>query len=216
VDNALSALAYVLQKEGKLVEAEAVYREELAMEKKLSGNEHVFVANSLVSLADLLWEEPKLAEAEACEREALAMRRKLLGHNDPEVAVSLAQLALAFLDQQRFVEAEPLARECLAIREQKLAEDWRTFSTRSFLGGSLLGQKKYAEAEPLLLSGYQGMKRREDKIPTLGRPRLKEALQRLVLLDEVTARPDQAAEWKKKLTEFDKTDVEKKAVTPKS
>jgi serine/threonine protein kinase/WD40 repeat protein len=216
VDNALSALAYVLRKEGKLIEAEAVYREELDMEKKLSGNEHVFVANSLVSLADLLWEEPKLAEAEACEREALAMRRKLLGHDDPEVAVSLAQLALAFLDQQRFVEAEPLARECLAIREQKLAEDWRTFSTRSFLGGSLLGQEKYAEAEPLLLSGYEGMKRREDKIPTLGRPRLKEALQRLVQLDEVTVRPDQAAEWKKKLTEFDKTDVEKKAVTPKS
>jgi len=33
------------------------------------------------------------------------------------------------------------------------------------LGGSLLGQKKYAEAEPLLLSGYEGMKQREVKIP---------------------------------------------------
>ncbi len=26
------------------------------------------------------------------------------------------------------------------------------------LGGALLGQKKYAEAEPLLLKGYEGMK----------------------------------------------------------
>jgi len=29
------------------------------------------------------------------------------------------------------------------------------------LGGSLLGQKRYAEAEPLLLSGYEGMKQRQ-------------------------------------------------------
>ena len=45
-----------------------------------------------------------------------------------------------------------------------LPDDWRTFNARSLLGGSLLGQKKYAEAEPLLLSGYEGMKQREDKI----------------------------------------------------
>ena len=215
MDEALGAFAQLLRKAGKLAEAEAVLREELEMEKKLSGNEHLFVVNSLLSLAELLREERKLAEAEVCDHEALAMRRKLLGSDDPVVASSLGQLASALLDQQRFAEAEPLARECVAIREQRLSDDWRTFNTRSVLGGSLLGQKKYAEAEPLLLSGYEGMKRRENKIPTLGRPRLKEALQRLVQLDEVTARPDQAAEWKTKLTEFDKTDVEKKAVTPK-
>jgi hypothetical protein len=71
------------------------------------------------------------------------------------------------------------------------------------LGGSLLGQKKYAEAEPLLLSGYQGMKQREDKIPAEGKPRLKEAQRRLVQLYEATGRPDKAAEWKKKLDEAD-------------
>ena len=38
--------------------------------------------------------------------------------------------------------------------------------------------KKYAEAEPLLLSGYEGMKQREERRPP--RSFLKEALQRLV------------------------------------
>ena len=43
-------------------------------------------------------------------------------------------------------------------------DDWGTFYTRSMLGFSLLGQKKFVEAEPLLVSGYEGMKQREDKI----------------------------------------------------
>ena len=107
------------------------------------------------------------------------------------------------LDQGRFAQAEPLARECLAIREKKIPDEWRTFNARSMLGGSLLGQKKYTEAEPVLVSGYEGMKQRQDKIPADGRVRLKEALQRLVQLYEATVRPDQAAEWQQKLAEFD-------------
>ena len=81
-----------------------------------------------------------------------------------------------------------------------MPDDWRTFNTRSLLGGSLLGQKKYAEAEPLLLSGYQGMKQREEKIPAVSMGRLREAGQRLVELYEVTGRPEQASEWKERLT----------------
>src|SRR5438046_9890167 len=55
-------------------------------------------------------------------------------------------------------EAEASARECLVIREKKSPDDWQTFNAKSILGGSLLGQKKYAEAQPLLISGYEGMK----------------------------------------------------------
>ena len=77
------------------------------------------------------------------------------------------------------------------------------------LGGSLLGQKKYAEAEPLLLSGCEGMKKREVNIPLQGKVRLSEATQRLVHLYEATDRPDQAAEWKQKLAEFDRIETSK-------
>ena len=54
------------------------------------------------------------------------------------------------------------------------------------LGAALLGQKKYSEAEPLLLAGYQGMKEREAKIPAPYKIRLVEALERLVQLYEAT------------------------------
>ena len=89
--------------------------------------------------------------------------------------------------------------ECLAIREKVQPDDWTTFNTRSLLGGSLLGQKKYAEAEPLIVSGYEGLKAREAKIPPPGRPRLAEAGERVVRLYEDWGKKDKAAEWRAKL-----------------
>jgi hypothetical protein len=78
----------------------------------------------------------------------------------------------------------PLLRESLAIREKAQPDQWSTFSARSQLGGCLLGQKKLAEAEPLVVSGYEGMKAREAKIPAPSKYRLTEAAKRVVQLYE--------------------------------
>jgi eukaryotic-like serine/threonine-protein kinase len=66
------------------------------------------------------------------------------------------------------------------------------------LGGSLLGQKKYAEAEPLLLVGYEGMKQREANIPQEDKARLAESLERLAQLYDGWGKKDKADEWRKK------------------
>jgi hypothetical protein len=63
----------------------------------------------------------------------------------------------------------------------------------------LVGQKKYAEAEPLLLAGYKGMHQREDKIPVVDKVRLAEALERLVQLYDAWSKPEQAKEWRQTL-----------------
>ena len=52
--------------------------------------------------------------------------------------------------------AEALLREALAIREAEKPQHWQTAEVRSLLGGALLGQKKAAEAAPLLRSGLRG------------------------------------------------------------
>jgi hypothetical protein len=67
------------------------------------------------------------------------------------------------------------------------------------LGGALLGQKRYADAEPLLLKGYEGMKAREKTIPHQGMVRVPEALERLVQLYEATGNKDEAARWRTEL-----------------
>ena len=116
----------------------------------------------------------------------------------------LSAMTQTLLDELKPAEAEPLARECLALRECLIPDDWRTFNSRSMLGDSLLGQKKYAEAEPLLPPGYDGMKQRETTIPAgVRQTRLEQAIQRSVQLYEAWDKPDQAAHWKQKLAESD-------------
>ena len=70
-------------------------------------------------------------------------------------------------------------------------------------GAFLLARREHAEAELLLLSGYHGINQREGQTPLFGKPRLKEALQRLMQLYEVTSRPEKAAEGRRKLAEAD-------------
>ena len=97
--------------------------------------------------------------------------------------------------QQSYADAEPLLRECLAIREKSQPDLWSTLNTKSLLGGALLGQKKFADAEPLLLKGYEEMKQREKTIPEQGKIRLPEALDRLIELYTATNKPDDVKKW---------------------
>jgi hypothetical protein len=53
---------------------------------------------------------------------------------------------------------------------------------RLLLRGTLLGQKNGAEAEPLLLKGYEEMKQREKTIPCQGSTHIPKALDRLIEL----------------------------------
>jgi hypothetical protein len=110
-------------------------------------------------------------------------------------------LALAYQKNGAFAQAERILRECLTLRQQKQPDAWTTFGTQSQLGGSLLGQKKYAEAEPLVLAGYEGMKQREATIPAGAKKYLTEALERLVQLYDAWGKPEQAQKWRKELEE---------------
>src|SRR5262249_12980415 len=96
-------------------------------------------------------------------------------------------------------EAEPPLREALAILEAKHPEDWSRFDVQSRLGASRLGQAKYAEAEPLLLAGYEGLKAREATIPAPSKSRLTEAGARVVRLDEDWGQAEKATQWRAKL-----------------
>ncbi len=129
--------------------------------------------------------------------EALPVARKRWPKDSPQLAGVLAQGGFALLQLQRWDDAEPLLRECLALREKTQPDAWTTANTRSILGGVLLGQKKYADAEPLLLKGYEGMKQQQAQIPPPGQVRLVEAVERLVRLYEALGQPDAVARWTK-------------------
>jgi len=59
----------------------------------------------------------------------------------------------------------------------------------------LIGLKKYAEAEPLLLSSFNALKQREKTLPAGRRYRLPEVVDRLIELYTATGKPDEVEKW---------------------
>jgi len=131
-------------------------------------------------------------------RESDAGKLRVLPAYHPTRLEGLASLGLCLLHADKPEEAEAVLRECLGHRQTKQSGLWTTFDTQSLLGGALLAQKKYADAEPLLLAGYEGMKQREAQATAASKIRLSEALERLVQLYDATGRKGQADEWRKK------------------
>ncbi len=121
---------------------------------------------------------------------------RTLSKENPTRFGLLAQIGAVLLEQQKWAEAEPILRECLTLGEKKQPNNWRTFETKSMLGGALLGEKKYAGLERLLLTGYEGMKKREKTIPPNRQSRIPEGINRLVQLYEATGKKDEAAKWR--------------------
>src|SRR5262249_35784207 len=103
----------------------------------------------------------------------LAEDRKSNPDADPNIDL-LTRLGRACPAQKKGSEADPPLRECMAIMAKWQAATWMTFDVQALLGGSLLGQKKYAEAEPLLLKGYEGLKAREKALEPRDAPRVPE------------------------------------------
>jgi hypothetical protein len=73
--------------------------------------------------------------------------------------------------------------------------------------------EEYAEAEPLLVKGYEGMKTREQTIPKTGggELRIPQALDRLIELYTAINKPDEAKKWQTERAKYPET---KKADAP--
>jgi non-specific serine/threonine protein kinase/serine/threonine-protein kinase len=141
-----------------------------------------------------------LDEADQLLRAAVTHYR---GQNDFQgrdcVASNLGWLGQNLLLQKRYDEAAQVLREALAFFEKELPNDFRRFFWMSALGGVLCGQKKHAEAEPLLLRGYEGMKKQEAIMHANWRSRISEAAERVARFYEITRQPEKARLWREKV-----------------
>jgi tetratricopeptide (TPR) repeat protein len=185
--------------QGQCDRAEPLFREAVAGLRQKLGLANPNTRTILHNLIDCYEKMGQVAQAEHLLRELADFWKLKTGAHSPQYAGRLAALALNLLSQAKGTEAEGVLRTCLAIRQQKQADVWSTFNTKSMLGGALLLQKHFAEAEPFLLQGYEGMKQREATIPPPGRPRLTDALQRLVQLYDAWGRKEEATKWTTRL-----------------
>ena len=144
--------------------------------------------------------EGKYALAETYASQAVTGRTHAAGKEDPDTLGAEAELGLAELSQGKFPESERLAREVLEIDKKNQPDDWQRFRAASLLGASLAGQKKYAEAEPLLLEGYQGMVARKNRIAVPDWYHLERARTWLVDLYKAQGKLEKAAKFHQKQT----------------
>ncbi len=193
----MSNLASAYWDAGKLDLALPLHEETLKLLKAKLGPHHPHTLMSMNNLASAYQIAGKLDLALPLFEETLKLRKAKLGRDHPDTVGTMASIGLLLIEKRLFTEAEPQLRECLAIREKTKPDDWRTFNTRRLLGSALLGQKKYADAEPLVLKGYQGMKEREKSIPKSGggAKRIPEALDALIELYTATNKPDEVKKW---------------------
>ncbi len=158
-------LASTYAREGKDEQAEALFDQTLEVSRRVLGPQHTTTLGFLADRALLYLQEGKRELAEADATQVLTGRRRAGGSEDPsDVHLAAADLALILISEGKFAESEPIARENLEFNVKEQPDRWQRFRAESLLGAALAGEKKYAEAEPLLLAGYQGMLSRKEKM----------------------------------------------------
>jgi serine/threonine protein kinase/tetratricopeptide (TPR) repeat protein len=196
---AMNNLARAYAGAGKLDKAIPLHQEALRLRKSRLGPEHPDTLASMGDLVEAYGRARQMSDAVRLSWDLVTIQRRRLPGNHPDLATSLALLGQSLTNAQQPADGEPLLRECLAIRESKQPDAWSTFHAKALLGIALLRQNKSAQAEPLLLQGYDGLKLRESKIPPAERECVAEAARELAGLYEATGRADGARTWRGRL-----------------
>jgi tetratricopeptide (TPR) repeat protein len=189
---------------GQQAEALALFREALQLVTDRRSPTDAITLRHMCRLGEAYVDAGRLADAHGLLEQTLNLRRATPEAEYPDVAVMLAELGRALLRDDNFVDAEPRLREALAIQEKKRPDEWQRCHTQSLLGAALAGQRKYAEAEPLLLDGYQGLTEHEENMSAWDRRFVRQALDRLVQFYTDWAQPDKAVAWKQRLDDLNK------------
>jgi eukaryotic-like serine/threonine-protein kinase len=194
--NVMHNLAALYRRQGKYSQAEALFVKTLDIRRRVAGSDHPDTLSEMSGLAMVYRMENKYTEAEALFREVRDVRSRALGKNHPATLYAAALLGLVQFQEQKHQEAEDTLRAALTGYETARIETWQRFQCQSLLGAALAMEKRFAEAEPLLLSGYHGMMLARGAIPVEDQPFLSDVRGAIIHLYEEWGNPAKAAEWR--------------------
>jgi serine/threonine protein kinase/tetratricopeptide (TPR) repeat protein len=183
--------------EGRSPEALAIYANALELCKTTHGSDGPLTGNFIGSYAKAHLKAGNLEEAERLFLVSLEIHRQSGSPLSP--AYDLAWIARNRLLQKKYAAAEAAARESLAICEKEGSELWERSVCMSLLGGALLGQGKYQEAESYLFPAYERLKEWDLSRGGTGNRRLTEATQHIAEFYEATNQTEKARIWREKL-----------------
>jgi eukaryotic-like serine/threonine-protein kinase len=195
----MNCLADAYYVQGKYAQAEPMFKQVLEATRRVLGPEHPVTLSTLSALAALYQRQGRYEAAQTYAADALAAYRHSQGAEAQATVDAAAGLALAYQSQGTFTQSEALMREAGAFDSKKRPDQWQRYRDEGILGASLAGQKKYEEAESLLLASYSGMMERRAKMPVPDQYGIERALEWIVRLYGAWGKPEKAAEWSKKL-----------------
>ncbi|MDG3004712.1 serine/threonine-protein kinase [Paludisphaera mucosa] len=174
-------------------------REEAAAGFEKRGLKFQNAGDVIAGLADALERSGRPDDADAWRRKWRDAVKDRSGVESSSYAVELAAYGASLVRREKWAEAESVLRQALPVLEKAAPESPTRFQAQSLLGASLLGRGGFADAEPLLVQGYEGLKAREAGLVAKDRPLAAEAGDRIVRLYTAWGRPEKAAEWRGKL-----------------
>jgi|GEM_PF-3298267 len=196
------ALAY--QAMGRHDRSIPLLQESLIGQRKIFVAGHAEILLTVENLALAYEQANRLPEAETLHGELVAFWRAKEGLDSHRYSFYLSKLADNQLQQEKYDLARPLLQEALSLQEKSRPNSWVTFNLRSLLGGALAGQKEFAAAEVLLLSGYQGMQERESKMQVFDKIRLLQAAERVEKLYIALQNKEEVQKWRNVCAEYAK------------
>jgi tetratricopeptide (TPR) repeat protein len=146
--------------------------------------------------ADALTILGRLDEALAIYLNGVKQMRTQKNPDPISLASSLATLGASQMLCKKFEDAEASFRESAELFTKYIPEAWPSFVQKANIGAALLGQKKYAEAEPILVEGIEALKARRQSVPTLLYIQL---LETIIELYEATDRTDEVRRYRQEL-----------------
>jgi serine/threonine-protein kinase len=183
---ALTLLGSILMEKGDLSGADANLRDGERLYRKLYGPNHIALYDNLRLQAQVSYLLGKYPEALATINQVLENYRLNSNPKYISFATALTVQGLILNKLGRSDEAEKALREAVKLREENLPEKhFMTALSKGALGEFLTTQKRYAEAEVLLLGSYEGLKSSQ----SADSPRIKTAAERLFTLYSDWGRP---------------------------
>ncbi len=158
---AQSNLAYALIVQGKLDEPEGLLQESIACYRATVGENSANYHMTLGLHGLLHFERGDYPTAEAELRKGIEYLRAVVGKTDEDITGGMVALGLTLTREGKASEGEPWLRESLELTRQYHFIGMAALdNVEGALAECLSAQKKYAEAEPLLLARYDDLKTR--------------------------------------------------------
>ena len=150
---ALNNVALVLKKQGKIQDAERLFRNALDIDQKTFGNAHANVSRDCMNLAMLYSDTNKFSEAEQMFKRALAIDEQMGGPDHPFVALDLESYASMLKKCKRAPEAEALEKRAKEIQTKVvLASSAATWEKLIETGDQYFRAGNFAGAEQAFMA----------------------------------------------------------------